>query len=66
MTGDVKIGSILLSAKQMIAEGEKPGGFFIWRNMNGAPIENHNAYADKMNESPDLASDWKGYILLHI
>lgn len=34
--------------------------------MNGAPIENKNEYADKMNESPDLASDWKGFVLLHI
>lgn len=66
LTGDVKIGSILFSAKQLISEGEKEGGFYIWRNMNGAPIENNNEYADKMNEQPDIASDWKGYILLHI
>ena len=34
--------------------------------MNGAPIENKNEYAEKMNESPDLASDWKGFVLLHV
>ena len=66
LTGDVKVGSLLFSAKQLISEGEKEGGFFIWRNMNGAPIENNNEHADKMNESPDLASDWKGFVLLHV
>ena len=60
LTGDVKIGSLILSAKQLIAEGAKEGGFFIWRNMNGAPQENTNAAADAMNKDPSIASDWKG------
>ena len=42
------------------------GGFFIWRNMNGAPQECDNAAADAMNNNPEIASDWKGRVLLHI
>jgi len=90
LASDIKIGSLILSAKQLIAEGAPPelpegesarketevkdgeekkwdgGGFFIWRNMNGAPQECENEAADAMNNNPDIASDWKGKVLLHI
>ena len=34
--------------------------------MNGAPQECDNAAADAMNNNPEIASDWKGRVLLHI
>ena len=42
---DTKIGSFILSAKQLLAEGSKDGGFFMWRSLYGAPEENTNAAA---------------------
>ena len=94
IASDIKIGSLILSAKQLIALGAPPqvegddedsksskseksvkegeekkwdgGGFFIWRNMNGAPQECDNEAADAMNNNPEIASDWKGKVLLHI
>lgn len=63
---DSKIGALILSAKQLITDGAKPGGFYIWRSLNGSPAENTNEAADEMNENPEIASDWKGMVLLHI
>ena len=61
-----KIGSLILSAKQLLADGEKPGGFYIWRNLYGSPKENSGKEADEMNKNPEVASDYKGIVLLHI
>lgn len=66
VSSDSHIGSILLSVKQLVALGSQPGGFFIWKNLYGAPQDNTGKAADAMNENPDIASDWKGQILMHI
>ena len=50
----------------MIAEGSKEDGFFIWKDLYGSPAENTGAEADRMNDNPELGSDWKGCILMHI
>lgn len=63
---DTKIGSFILSAKQLLAEGSKEGGFYMWRSLYGAPEENTNDAAKAMNDNPDIASDWKGKVLMHI
>ena len=42
---DTKIGSFILSAKQLLAEGSKGGGFFMWKSLYGAPEENTNEAA---------------------
>lgn len=66
VAADVIIGSLVFSVKQLLAEGGKPGGFFVWKDLYGSPKDNSGAEADSMNENPELASDWKGSILLHI
>ena len=63
---DTKIGSFILSAKQLLAAGSRDGGFFMWRSLYGAPEENTNDAAKAMNDNPDIASDWKGKVLMHI
>ena len=60
------IGSLILSVKQLLAEGRQPGGFYTWCSLYGSPAENKGAEADAMNENPDIASKWKGMVLLHI
>ena len=66
LTSDTIIGSLILSTKKLIAEGSKPGGFYMWRSIYGSPPDNTNAHADAMNKNPNMASDWKGMVLLHI
>lgn len=63
---DNKIGALIFSAKQLIADGSKPGGFFIWKSLYGSPADNTNDAAEDMNENPEIASDWKGMVLFHI
>ena len=63
---DQQIGSLILSAKQLLLQGGQEGGFFVWKNLYGSPAENTGEIADQMNNNPDIASDWKGMVLLHI
>ena len=66
MAADTIIGSLIFSVKQLIAEGSKPEGFFIWKDLYGSPKEFTGAAADLMNSNPECASDWKGTILMHV
>ena len=66
VASNVHLGSLIMSTKQLIAEGSREGGFFIWKNLYGSPKDNDNEVADAMNSNPDIASDWKGMVLLHI
>ena len=66
ISSDSHIGSLILSAKQLVAEGSKEGGFFVWKSLYGSPAEATGEAADAMNKNPDIASDWKGRVLLHI
>ena len=52
--------------KKLIAAGTKEGGFYFWRSIYGSPAEATGAAADAMNNDPNLASDWKGMVLMHI
>ena len=57
---------MILSVKKLLADGAQPGGFFTWCNLYGSPAENTGVESDAMNENPDIASKWKGMVLLHI
>lgn len=37
-----------------------------WLNLYGSPLGCSGDNTDKMNEFPELASTWKGRILMHI
>ena len=66
VASDSHIGSLILSIKKLLADGSQPGGFYTWCSLYGSPADNSGAEADAMNENPDIASDWKGMVLMHI
>lgn len=64
---DEKVGSIVLSIKELVRNCSKEGGSARWVNIYGAPkglVE--GPHMKKMNNNPEQASTWKGRILLHI
>lgn len=66
LASDSHFGSMMFSVKSMLSTGAKPGGYFIWKNLYGSPKDNTGPVADAMNQNPDIASDWKGQVLIHI
>jgi len=58
---DEIIGSIFIDIKDII--GEK-NGKFDWKNIYGAPMGVSGKNSDRMNANPELASLWKGRILM--
>ena len=64
---DEKVGSIVLSIKELVENFSNKGGSARWVNIYGA----HTGLIDgphmkKMNNNPEQASTWKGRVLLHI
>lgn len=41
-------------------------GILQWFNLYGSPLGCSGANTNEMNDYPDLASTWKGRILMHI
>ena len=60
---DEVVGSIVLQAKNII--GPK-NGIYMWKNIYGAPVDIGGSYAAQMNENPEIASLWKGRILMQV
>ena len=60
---DEIVGSIVLHAKNIM--GPK-NGIFMWKNVYGAPVDFTNSTAKSMNENPEIASLWKGRILMQV
>ena len=63
---DEIVGSMYFSVKDLVAKGTRPGGYFYWQNLYGAPKSYSGNNVDMMNENPELASAWMGRILMHI
>lgn len=65
---DVKdeiVGSILFDMQDILDGNFKDQ--FIWKNIYGSPLGQKNSQAKRdMNENPELASTWKGRILMQI
>mmetsp|Transcript_30294 Transcript_30294/g.46320 ORF Transcript_30294/g.46320 Transcript_30294/m.46320 type:complete len:131 (+) Transcript_30294:880-1272(+) len=62
---DETVGSLLFDLKDII-DG-KMEGKFVWKNVYGSPLNQSNSQAKRdMNENPELASNWKGRILMQI
>ena len=38
----------------------------MWKNLYGSPVDNFGEVADLMDKNPQLASMWKGQVLVHI
>lgn len=60
---DEIVGSMFFSLKECI---EKRNGLFFWKNIYGSPLGKSGDNTDKMNNNPELASTWKGRILMQV
>ena len=66
---DTIIGSLVFSVKKMIRTCEDPeysNGMFLWRDIYGAPPGYDGEAAEEMNHNPEIATFWKGKVLLQI
>lgn len=62
---DEVIGSLLFDMQDIV--DNKFNGKFFWKNVYGSPLNQSNSqYKRDMNENPELASNWKGRILMQI
>ena len=60
---DEIVGSLLFNMKECI--GPKNGKFF-WKNVYGSPLGCSGTNTNHMNENPEIASNWKGRILMQV
>jgi len=60
---DEIIGSLVFNLKECINERN---GRYFWKNIYGAPLDKSGANTDLMNSNPDVASTWKGRILMQV
>jgi hypothetical protein len=60
---DEIVGSIIFNLKDCI---ENKNGMFFWKNIYGAPLDKKGDNTNIMNSNPDLASTWKGRILMQV
>lgn len=65
---DELIGSIHVDLKDIVPDANgKPGAFngkYDWKNIYGAPLGVSGKMTDMMNNNPEIASLWKGRILI--
>lgn len=62
---NILLGSLVFSIKELIEIGSKPGGTFLWKNVYGSHKEGYGECALAMRKNPEIASKWKGMILMH-
>ena len=55
------VGSMVFNIKDILA---CPGPTFNWINIYGAPPDKSGQNTDKMKNNPELASTWKGRVLV--
>jgi hypothetical protein len=65
---DELIGAIYFNMKDIVPDADgnpgKMNGKYDWKNVYGAPTGISGKITDKMNENPEIASFWKGRILI--
>ena len=59
---DELVGSMIFSIKKIC---KQEGGEFNWINVYGSPLGHSGKVTKQMNNNPELASNWKGRILVH-
>lgn len=69
VVNDELIGSIFVDIKDILPDpnDQTPGRFkdkFDWKNIYGAPLGVSGKFTDAMNNNPEIASLWKGRILM--
>lgn len=58
---DELVASMIFSIKEIVKE---PGAKFKWLNLFGAPLDCSGDNTKRMNNNPELASTWKGRLLV--
>jgi len=58
---DEVVGSILFNLKEIV---QNKNGDFFWKNIYGSPLGVSGQNVDLMNSNPEIASTWKGRILM--
>lgn len=58
---DDLVGSIICNFKEI---NGKRNGQILWKNIYGAPVGVSGKNTNLMNKNPELASTWKGRVLL--
>lgn len=63
---DEIVGSMNYSLKELITSSQAAGedGRIQWYNIFGSPLGCSGENTDRMNDYPELASTWKGRILM--
>lgn len=61
---DEMSGTVRLKTKDLI-ENEWCHGQFTWKNFYGSPLgQSGSDIKDEMNKDPDIATSWKGRVLI--
>ena len=57
-----------MSIKKLVAKlaENQTTTMYMWENIYGAPPDTDGDVADKMNDNPEIASHWRGRMLLEI
>jgi hypothetical protein len=68
VTSDELVGSIFFNIKEIVADAKKNDfkDFIFWKNVYGAPLDTSGSNSKLMNNNPELASTWKGRILMQV
>jgi len=62
---DEVAGSMIFNLKDYIDQkGGQPSSQFFWKNIYGSPLGVSGKNTKLMNDNPDMASHWKGRILM--
>ena len=62
---DEIVGSMYFSLKRIVNESG-PEGVMVWKNLYGSPLGCSGDNTNRMNDNPEIASTWKGRILMHL
>lgn len=64
---DEIVGSIIFNLKDFIDQKNgQPSSNFFWKNIYGSPLDVSGENTNLMNNNPDLASTWKGRVLMQV
>jgi hypothetical protein len=68
LTSDELIGAMNFDMKDILPDSKgnkgKMDGVYDWKNVKGAPLGVSGKISDAMNHNPEIASLWKGRILV--
>lgn len=68
LTSDELIGAMNFDMKDILPDAKgnkgKMDGVYDWKNVKGAPLGVSGKISDAMNQNPEIASLWKGRILV--